>query len=438
MNRQNLEINVHHITRVEGHGNIVVNMRDGKLETCHFEVVEAPRYIEAMLRGRSWYEAALITSRICGICSIGHQMASLQATEASLGIPVSEQTSALRRLLVDGATLSSHILHVLFLAAPDALGVPSAFALIDKNFHAVEIALKTKRLANDLCDYIGGRMIHPITCVPGGFTKLPTVEGLKEFRTRLEKEMLPMLFEVADILYSVVGAFPAFTRETEFISLKNEKEYALYDGKIASTEDNLKAVNDYLSVTNETIVPHSSAKHCHNKRTSYMVGALARVNNNYDQLSKTAKQVAERFGLKPVTCNPYLNNVAQLVECVHSTETAIARIDELIARGITPETPPREWKTKGGRGVGATEVPRGILFHDYTYDHTGRIVKANCIIPTNQNFANIDDDMKALVPFLLEKDTPVDTMRLNLEMLVRAYDPCISCSVHLVDLSAKE
>jgi sulfhydrogenase subunit alpha len=236
MSTQNLDLNVHHLTRVEGHGNIVVKVRGGKVETCHFEVVEAPRYFEAMLRGRSWYEAAIITSRICGICSIGHQMASIQATEAALGITPSEQTVALRRLLVDAGTHSSHILHVVFLAAPDALGVPSAFALIDKNMHAVEIALKSKRLANDLCDYLAGRMIHPITCVPGGFTKLPDVAGLKKHKEIMQKEIIPILFEFADIVYSVKDAFPAFTRETEFISLHHDKEYALYDGVIASTD----------------------------------------------------------------------------------------------------------------------------------------------------------------------------------------------------------
>ena len=391
-----------------------------------------------MLQGRSWYEAAIITSRICGICSIGHQMASLQATEAALEIPVSEQTVALRRLLVDGGTLSSHILHVLFLAAPDALGLGSAFALVEANPHAAELALKSKRLANDLCDYIGGRMIHPITCVPGGFTKLPEPKGLEELRDRYEKELLPMLGEVADILYSVKDAFPDFQRETEYIALTNPDEYAIYNGQISSTDTGTLPVDRYLEVTNETIVPHSSAKHTHNHRTSYMVGALARLNNNYDQLCDAAKGVAERFGLKAVNYNPYNNNVAQLVECVHCAVSAISRIETLLNNGIKAEEPPRKWKSGGGRGVGSTEVPRGILFHDYTYDTGGRIVQANCIIPTNQNFANIDDDMKKFVPEMMASTTPEEKMQFALEMLVRAYDPCISCSVHMVVLDKEK
>ncbi len=426
-----VDINVEHLTRVEGHGDIVVRVRDGQMETCHFEVVEAPRFFEAMLKGRSWQEAAIITSRICGICSIGHQMTSLKATEAALGIPVSEQTVLLRKLLVDGSMLSSHLLHVLFLAAPDALGVPSAFALMDTNPRAVELALKTKRLANDLCDYVGGRMIHPITCVPGGFTRLPEEKGLLELKERYEKEMLPMLFEVADLIHSVADRFPKFERTTEFISLGDYPEYPFYDGAIASTDTGIHPVDSYLEVTNEHIVEHSTAKHTRHHRDSYMVGALARLNNNYDKLTDTAKQVARRFGLEPVCHNPFMNNIAQLVECVHCTETVIERIDELVQRGIEPEEPPRELKLKPGTGVGATEVPRGILFHEYTYDASGRIVKANCIIPTNQNFANIDLDMQKFVPEMLDQGVPEDQMQLNLEMLVRAYDPCISCSVHM-------
>ncbi len=429
-----ITIDVEHLTRVEGHGNIVVQVRDGRLEACHFQVVEAPRFFEPMLKGRSWQEAALVTSRICGICSIGHQMTSLKATEAALGIPVSEQTVLLRKLLVDGSMLSSHILHVLFLAAPDALDVPSAIDLLPVNPRAVELALATKRLANDLCDAIGGRMIHPITCVPGGFTELPDEETLRTLKSRYEKEMLPMLFEVADLIYSVREAFPDFWRETEFISLGGVDEYPFYDGLIASTDTDPVPVDRYLDVTNEYVVPHSTAKHTRHVRDSYMVGALARLNNNYDLLTETAKQVARRFGLKPVCHNPYMNTIAQLVECVHCTETAIARMDELLQRGIQPETPLREWRSAGGRGVGATEVPRGILFHDYTYDNRGRILAANCIIPTNQNFANIDRDMQALVPAMLEEGLPEPAMQKNLEMLVRAYDPCISCSVHMVVL----
>ena len=167
--KKDLNINVHHLTRVEGHGNIVVDMKNGVLEKAELDIVEAPRYFEAMLKGRNFHEVAITTSRICGICSLGHQLTSLKATEAALGIEISEQTEILRKILVDGATFQSNILHALFLATPDFLNVGSVFPLINTHKDVVLAALRLKRLANDIGDLISGRAIHPISCVPGGF-----------------------------------------------------------------------------------------------------------------------------------------------------------------------------------------------------------------------------------------------------------------------------
>ncbi|MCW4054728.1 MAG: nickel-dependent hydrogenase large subunit, partial [Candidatus Bathyarchaeota archaeon] len=225
---------------------------------------------------------------------------------------------------------------------------------------------------------------------------------------------------------------PDFVRETEFIALTSPNEYALYDGKIGSTDTDAAPAREYLSYTNEYIVHNSTAKWAKNKRESYMVGALARLNINYDKLSSLAKKIAEMFGLKPVCHNPFMNNVAQLVEVVHSVEDSIKLINELEAAGLKsqPEYNLPEIKVKAGQGVGAVEVPRGVLFHDYTYNNSGICTKANCIIPTNQNHGNIQLDLKALVPKIMDK-TPKE-IELTLEMLVRAYDPCISCSTHAV------
>jgi coenzyme F420-reducing hydrogenase alpha subunit len=159
-----------------------------------------------------------------------------------------------------------------------------------------------------------------------------------------------------------------------------------------------------------------------------MVGALARFNNNYEQLSPGAKKAAAELGLKAPCYNPFMNNIAQLVEVVHAVEESSRLIDELLARGLQEED--RRILIKAGRGVGAVDVPRGILFHDYTYDKNGVCVAANCVIPTNQNHGNIQKDMEAFLPHLLDK--PEEEIRLSLEMLVRAYDPCISCSTHLL------
>jgi coenzyme F420-reducing hydrogenase alpha subunit len=430
--KKNLDIDVHHLTRVEGHGNIVVNMKEGILEKAQLEIVEPPRYFEAMLKGRNFHEVAIITSRICGICSLGHQMTSLKATEAALGLEISKQTEILRKILINGSTFQSNVLHALFLATPDFLNVGSVFPLVQTHKDVVLAALRLKRLANDIGDVISGRAVHPISCVPGGFTKLPSMEELQTLREHLINEARPDAQYAIDVMASLAGEIPNFERETEYISVYSEKEYGLYDGEICSSDTGTTPVENYLEVTNEFIVPHSSSKHTKHSRSSYMVGALARFNNSYELLHPAAKKVAQIFGLSAPSHNPYMITVAQMVEVAHCIEDTIELIDQLLTTGIRDEKPNQE-KTRYGRGIATTEVPRGILFHDYTYDKQGRIEAANCIIPTGQNLANIDDDMKKLVPEIIEKSKP--EIVKNLEMLVRAYDPCISCSVHLLDVT---
>ena len=430
-----LDIKVHHLTRVEGHGNIVVNMKQGVLEKARLEIVEAPRYFEAMLKGRSFHEAAIITSRICGICSLGHQITSLKATEQALGLEVSEQTVLLRKLLIHGATLQSNVLHAYFLAAPDFLGVGSVFPLVGSHPEIVKRALRMKRLANDIGDVVSGRAVHPITPVPGGFTRIPTEKEMLEIRRRLIEDMVPDYLATVDTLQALAEAIPDFTRETEYISLRSDHDYALYDGDICSTDAGRVDTADYLGMTNEFIVPHSTSKHCKVSRSSYMVGALARWNNNHDKLCDTALNAAGALGLEPNCHNPYMNTIAQVVEAGHCAMDSVAIIDRLLDDGLKNERPNQE-PTRYGTGIGATEVPRGVLYHEYTYDRQGRVAAANCIIPTGQNLANIDDDMKALVPEIIDRSK--QDITLMLEMLVRAYDPCISCSVHMLDVQFKE
>jgi len=364
--RRDLNIDVHHLTRVEGHGNIVVNMKDGILEKAQLEIVEPPRYFEAMLKGRNFHEVAIITSRICGICSLGHQIASLKATETALGLEISEQTETLRKILVHGATFQSNVLHALFLATPDFLNVGSVFPLIETHKEVVLTALRLKRMANDIGDVISGRTVHPISCVPGGFTKLPSAEELHILRDRLVNEAIPDGNFVVEVLTSLLDQIPDFTRETEYISVYNEKEYGLYDGVIYSSDAGTFPVEKYEEITNEFIVSHSSSKHAKFSRTSYMVGALARFNNSHQLLRSEAKQVAENLGLKAPNFNPYMNTIAQVVEVIHCVVDTIDLIDKLLQKGIKPESPNQE-PTRYGRGIAVTEVPRGILFHDYTY-----------------------------------------------------------------------
>jgi coenzyme F420-reducing hydrogenase alpha subunit len=423
-----VNVNVHHLTRVEGHGNIVVDVKNGELVKCEWQIVEAPRFFEAFLRGRPYYEASHITSRICGICSVGHATASLRATENALGVEVSEQTELLRKLLFHGEMLDSHVLHVYMLVAPDFFGAGSVLPLAASHPEVVMRALRVKKLAGDLCAIIAGRHTHPIAMTVGGFTHLPTIKELLDMRERLVAARDDMDETIA-LLKTL--PWPQFERETEYISLQKDDEYAYIDGRIVSTDGFTYELPEYRKVTNEYLVPHSTAKWTKHNRDSYMVGALARFNNNYDQLHPRAKAAAEELGLEPIVTNSFLNSAAQAVEMVHCIEDSISLIDQLVDRGIEEE-PLYQFQGKGGEGVGSCDVPRGILFHNYVIDDEGLIQGANCIIPTNQNHANIEADMRALVPQII--DQPQDKIRHTMEMLVRAYDPCISCSTHLLNV----
>ena len=235
---------------------------------------------------------------------------------------------------------------------------------------------------------------------------------------------------LASFVKELSGNIPDFQRETEYIGLTHSDEYAFYDGKIASTDGGTWPVEQYKDICNEYLVPQSTAKFARHNRDSYMVGALARLNLNYDQLTPKAKQVAELFDLKPVNFNPFMNNVAQIVECMHCLEDASRLIDTILDRGLKDEKP--AVTPKAGRGSASVEVPRGILFHEYEYNMDGECVWANVVIPTNQNHANIQKDFEAMVPQI--KEEPNEKIELMLEMLVRAYDPCISCSTHCIFL----
>jgi sulfhydrogenase subunit alpha len=431
MNNSNFDVEVHHITRVEGHGNIYVNVKKGIIEKCEWNIPEAPRFFEAMVVGRSWSELHHITSRICGICSIGHSLASLKATESAMGITISEQDLKLRKLALHAENMQSHVLHLGFLVLPDLMGVGSVIPLASTNLPEVKTVLQLHRTANDMSTLICGRTTHPQRLIPGGFSKIPSMKELDNLRIKL-KESVPKLQAVAVLFKSLADKLPNFKRETEFIALTDPGEYALYDGSIASSDTGTAPAKEYLAFANEYIVPTSTAKWAKHVRDSYMVGALARLNINYKRLSPMAVETAEMFNLLPMCYNPFMNNIAQLVELVHSVEDSIRLINELEVAGLQsqPEYNKPDIKVKAGSGVGAVEVPRGILFHDYTYNAKGICTKANCIIPTNQNHGNIELDMKALLPQILNKSQK--EIELTLEMLVRAYDPCISCSTHAV------
>ncbi len=427
-----INVNVHYLTRVEGHGNIVLDAVNGDIKQLRLEIVEAPRFFESFLRGVNYKDVAYVASRVCGICSIGHNNASIKATEAAFGVKINEQTTLLRKLMMHGENMQSHSLHVYFLATPDFLDVPSVLPLIKTNPDVVKLALKMKRLANDLSDISAGRTVHPLRNIVGGVTMVPTKEELDSIKKRLRNAKNDVLFTAE--LFKKSVKIPQYERETEYIALKKDSEFAIYEGRITSSDD-MQQVDDinYKDMIKEFVVPHSTAKHSRNKRNSYMVGALARCNLSFNDLKPFAKEIANILGFKVPCYNPYMNTYAQLIEIAHSIEDSIEIIDHFLDMGFK-EPLSVDVKPKAGRGVGVADVPRGILFHEYEYDNKGNLVSANLIIPTAQNLENIEDDMRKFVPVWINEKKSQDEIRQLLEMLVRAYDPCISCSAHMLKI----
>jgi coenzyme F420-reducing hydrogenase alpha subunit len=426
--KRDLNIKVHEITRVEGHGNIVIDVKKGVIKDLKLEIIESPRFFEMMLRGRRFDEAQHIMARICGICAVSHTSASLKAIEDAMDIKISRQSRLLRELAFHGEMLQSHILHVYFLVLPDLVGAGSIVPLLSSHPQMAKTGLDLKRLANEICETIGGRHIHPISLFPGGVVFTPKPQDLKKLKKDLEST-----FEGLDATLKFLTDIPLpdFELEREFISLKAKGEYAFYNGEPVSslgTEIDTKAFTDEVK---EYVVEHSSAKHAASSRGTYMVGALARINNNSRQLGPRAKAALKASGIKLPCYNPFANNMAQLIECFHATEDAITTIDKILEMG--PKAEPLAKPRGFGRGVGIVEAPRGTLYHEYEINKEGLIERAECLIPTAQNLRSIEDDLRALVPKIL--DRPKAEITKSVETLVRAYDPCISCSAHIMDVS---
>ncbi|MDH5719535.1 MAG: Ni/Fe hydrogenase subunit alpha [Spirochaetia bacterium] len=420
-----MNINISHIARVEGHGDIHIKVKDGRLVEAKWSVVETPRFFEVMLKNKSIEMAPLIVSRICGICSVSHTLASLRAIENALSVAPPHIAEKLRLLALNAEILQSHSLHLFFLAMPDFYNEHSAIPLMKRKNEMYESALRIRGLANLMCELIGGRTTHPVSFCIGGIRKTPTTEEYLTLIESLSKIITDLEF-ASEIFESL--QMPDFQRDTEFVSLKGENNYNLIGGSLVSSDGVKKNENDYLAMTNEYTVDFSTSKHARLSRDSFAAGPLARINNNYNFLHPAAKDEAEKFNLKPPNHNPFMNNIARLVECFHVVYDSILLLEEVIEDKSNDLI--SDFSISEAEGISAIEAPRGILYHHYEINKKGKIEKANCVIPTTQNNANIHLDLYALVKEELAKGkTDNEITRLS-EMLVRSYDPCISCSVH--------
>ena len=425
MTKVDCNIDVHHLTRVEGHGNIHIRIKEGRLVEATWAVVETPRFFEMMVKEMSAERVPFLTSRICGICSISHSLASIRSLERAMDIVPPPPAEKLRLLAMHGETLQSHALHLFFLAIPDFVNTPNVLPLITSHPDIVQSGLRLKEAGNAISALTTGRFTHPVSLVLGGVSKAPDKKGLAALGKQL-KNVLPDLDKTLEFCKTL--SIPDFQRETEFVSLYNGSTYPFIGGNLLSTDGVRKDENDYLTMTNEYQEEFTTSKFTKLSRESFAAGALARFNNNHAFLHPKAREIAAVFGLEPVNHNPFMNNIAQLVECYHIVHDAISMIDTLLDDPL--EELKTAWKPKAGKATGAVEAPRGILYHHMEVDERGKVVRGDCIIPTTQNNANIHIDLKALTLQALEEGKTDKEIQQLCEMVVRSYDPCISCSVH--------
>ncbi len=423
--KREFSLDIHHLTRVEGHGDIHITVRDGKLLDARWAVVETPRFFEVMLQGMSAERVPFLTSRICGICSISHALASIRALERAMDIVPPPAAEHIRLLAMHGETLQSHALHLFFLIVPDFAGTSSVLPLIQSHPDIVRAGLQLKELGNEISTVTTGRCTHPVSLVVGGVSKAPDKQRLLHLCTMIQERKPAM--EAACVFFQSL-ILPDFVRETEFISLSNGLTYPAIGGQLVSTDGVIKDENEYLQMTNEYTAEGSTSKFTRLSRNSSAAGALARFNNNHHLLHPKAQEVANRSGLKSLCHNPFMNNIAQLVECVHILEDAEKLVNSLLDMELSEIK--SNYEPKAGVATGAVEAPRGILYHHFETDNEGRIVKANCIIPTTQNNANIHFDVQAIAEQALMEGKNDEEITKLCEMVVRSYDPCISCSVH--------
>ncbi len=425
---QTRTIKVDALARVEGEGALYVRVKDGEIKDLKFRIFEPPRFFEALLRGRMYSDAPDLTARICGICPIAYMMGASQAMEDALGVTVGPEIAALRRLIYCGEWIESHVLHAAMLHAPDFLGLDDALLIARDNPELVKKALQLKKLGNDILEAVGGRAVHPVNLKVGGFYKAPATDALAELLPRLDWALaasreLAMAFAGFD--------FPAFEQDYHCVSLKHPDVYAIEDGRIVSDRGLDITVAEFETHFAEEHVAHSNALHGRavDGDPAYLVGPIARYNNNVAQLSAAARELADDCGLGARVDNPYKSILVRMVEVYYACEEA----KRLIEGYVPPAAPAAEVTIGAGEGFGCTEAPRGICYHGYRLDAEGRIERANIVPPTSQNQKQIEADLHGVVSANLDMDD--EALKWRCEQTIRNYDPCISCATHFLKLT---
>ena len=421
------------LTRVEGAGGLRVRVEDGRVELVEFNIYEPPRFFERLLRGREVREVPDIVARICGICPVAYQVTACQALESALGIVVGPEIRLLRRLLACGEWLQSHALHIHMLHAPDFLGCDSCFTYPEAYAGLLDRGLRMKAIGSRIIQVLGGRSVHPINVAVGGFHRAPDAAAVRGLIPDLEWGMQAAFDTLATVS---TFAFPDFTQPYECVSLRAPEGYPMNEGRIVSSTSTGTAgldipIDDYPVHFVERQVSHSTAlsSFIQPGDRPYLCGPLSRLNNCLADLPDGARRAADTCGIQWPSRNMFHSIAARAIEVAASFEEALA-----IARNCHASIAACriDFTPHAGTGCHATEAPRGLLYHRYEIGDDGLIAGATIIPPTSQNQAQIEADVRALLPGLLSFAD--DDAAAGCERLIRSYDPCISCGTHFLTL----
>ncbi|MEU7726340.1 nickel-dependent hydrogenase large subunit [Streptomyces sp. NPDC040724] len=439
------ELRIPSLARVEGETALHLRIHDGTVTEARLKIYEPPRFFEAFLRGRAHTEPPDLTSRICGICPVAYQMSACRAIEDACGVVVDGQLAALRRLLYCGEWIESQTLHIHMLHAPDFLGEDDVIGLSRSHLEHVKRGLRLKQTGNAVVELLGGRAIHPVNVRVGGFHRAPTRVELRP----LEERLRTALDDAWDTVRWVAGfEFPDAECDADLFALAETGTYAIesgiptvlpYDATLPPYSFPLRDFTDRVA---EEQVSHSTALHSRLDGRRHLTGSLARWAVSGHLLSPLALEAAREAGLGDppsradagrgeVCRNPYRSILVRAVEVLYAVEEALRIITEY----ERPARPYVEVPARAGTGHGATEAPRGLLYHRYAFDDGGRVTDARIVPPTAQNQGAIEEDLRRLVQAGLDRGEGSEAELTRLcERAVRNHDPCISCSAHFLEL----
>jgi len=399
-----------------------LKIEDNQVKICELKAAEGARFFEALVLNKEVEDIQEIVSRICGICSCAHSVAAVQALERAMNIKPTEQQKIIREFLMIGERLRSHATHLYFLALPDYYNKESALQLRREHREKIDDALALITLGNKIVELFGGRDMHPFLKIKKELPELSFELLIEE----LEKSK-PVIKRTIE-LFSQLD-YPNLTRETDYLSLKEPHGYAVISGKIASSSGNFEE-EDYKKHLKEDIKEYATSKFVLKDNKPYMLGAMARINNNHEQLDTETKEEIKKLNLKLPLKNPYQNNLCQAIEILHVTNKAMH-----LLKNMPKSEEQTDYKIKEGEGVSAVEAPRGTLFHDYKVNKEGKITSCNIITPTCQQLNMMEQDIIRLVNQLLKQNTTKQEIIMQIEKLIRAYDPCFSCSTHFLKVN---